>query len=68
MVTETIATPRRSPIDLRPKFRRFLALAVREKIERLKVERDALDPESDESVGIDNDIPLYEMMLKELET
>lgn len=51
--------------DLPPKFRRFLACALREKIERLKVERDAL-PE-DEWHTIENDIPLYEAMLKEAE-
>ena len=52
--------------DLSPKFRRFLASAVREKIERLKAERDALP--DDDWHTIENDIPIYEMMLKELMT
>lgn len=54
-------------LDLPPKFRRFLAVAIREKIARLDAERSGLDPESDEAIWIDNDLPLYRTMLKEIE-
>lgn len=51
--------------DVPPNFRRFLAQALREKIARLKAERDELG--EDDRWHIDNDLPAYEAMLDEAE-
>ncbi len=51
--------------DLPPKWRRFLACALREKIEHMKVEIPELG--DDDAWQIENDLPIYEAMLKEAE-
>jgi hypothetical protein len=50
--------------DLPPKFRRFLKIALREKIARMEAERNELC--EDDAWQIDNDLPIYEAMLTEL--
>ena len=53
-------------IYLSPKFSRFLALAVREKIERLTADLDVAAGESDRCVEIVNDLLIYKCLFEEL--